>query len=186
MRKLLLLALLLCLAAGITPAHAQEFPDSSLEATITRLNQIVPNLSRPDRWQFQILFPSTDSAVMCPLVPGFKTDTTRQPFVVSLFYGETEYIFHAAQDASVIEPCDPQLGGIGMQPLPTDQVPAVDACRLSPSGEFANIRVQPDVEADQLFTLEGERLVLGRNGETTWWLIQEGWVANTVVNISGD
>ncbi|MEM6527576.1 MAG: SH3 domain-containing protein [Chloroflexota bacterium] len=187
MKRLLTVVMLLCFAAAFaTPrAQAQELSDEAFEATISQLNQIIPGIGRPDRWQFQILFPSTDSAVMCPLVPGYKTQNTRQPFIVSLFYGETEYIFHASSDGFAIQPCDPKLGQVGMAQIST--VPAAaDACTLTPGGGFANIRIQPDIEAQQVFTLEEGRQVLGRNGDTTWYLIAEGWVAGTVVATSGD
>ncbi len=182
----LLPALLLLLLLPMPTAHAQGLSDEAFEATISAANQRVPGLGRPDRWEFEILLPSTDSAVMCRLVPGFKTDTTRQPFIVSLFYGETTYTLHAADDGSIIQPCDPQLGNIGMQPLPA--LPrAADACTVTPgNGEFANVRLVPEVEAEQTGTITGEQLVLGRNEDTTWYLVESGWVAGTVVSTAGD
>lgn len=182
----LLPALLLLLLLPMPTAHAQGLSDEAFEATISAANQRVPGLGRPDRWEFEILLPSTDSAVMCPLVPGFKTDTTRQPFIVSLFYAETTYTLHAADDGSIIQPCDPQLGNIGMQPLPA--LPrAADACTVTPgNGEFANVRLVPEVEAEQTGTITGEQLVLGRNEDTTWYLVESGWVAGTVVSTAGD
>ncbi|MEL6272451.1 MAG: hypothetical protein AAFR22_21785, partial [Chloroflexota bacterium] len=189
MKRLLTVMMLLCIAANYTliieEAHAQELSDEAFEATIARLNTIIPGIGRPDRWEFQILFSSTDSAVMCPLVPGYKTGNVRQPFIVSLFYGETEYIFHTSAEGFAIQPCDPKLGLIGMSQIATVEA-APDACMLTPSGGFANIRIQPDVEAQQTFTLEESRQVLGRDADTTWYLTTEGWVAGTVVTTSGD
>ena len=185
-RHLLLIACLL-LAVPVTRAQDQTLPDAAFEATIARAQSLIPTLGRPDRWGFQVLLPSTDSAVMCPLVPGYKTDTTRTPFIVTLFYGETEYVLHTAQDGSIIQPCDEKFGaaGSGMslaQPVPQ----AADACTVSPSGPFANVRVQPNTEADSLGEIQAQRLVLGRDENTTWYLTENGWVAGTVVTTSGD
>lgn len=193
LRRTAFVMLCLLLTVPLASVSAQELSDAALEATISRANQLTPNLGRPSRWEFEILLPSTDSAVMCPLTPGYKTDTTRQPFIVTLFYdtasGEPEtYDFHVAGDGSVIQPCDPAFTGeIGMSAYSPALPQAADACTVTPSnGEFANVRLQPDVDAEQLGAITGQQLVLGRNEETTWYLTQTGWVAGTVVNTAGD
>lgn len=62
------------------------------------------------------------------------------------------------------------------------------ACYVSPASAFANIRERASVDSaqvDQIF--EGSSWqVFGRNTEGTWYFINPGWVAGTVVTTSGD
>lgn len=62
------------------------------------------------------------------------------------------------------------------------------ACYISPADAFSNVRERPNTDAaqvDQIF--EGSSWqVFGRNTEGTWYFINPGWVAGTVVVTSGD
>jgi hypothetical protein len=62
------------------------------------------------------------------------------------------------------------------------------ACYISPADAFSNVREKPNTDAkqvDQIF--EGSSWqVFGRNTEGTWYFINPGWVAGTVVTTSGD
>ncbi|MEO0565448.1 MAG: hypothetical protein AAF125_25295, partial [Chloroflexota bacterium] len=177
--------LLICLGLIflVLPTTAQNLSDAALEAAINAANEAVPSLGRPARWTFEILLPTNDSALGCPLVPGVNTSLSKTPYIVDLVYVtngvETVYAVHAAGDGSSAQRCDDKFGGVGMGGaafLPAPSAP--DACFASPSGPFANVRSAPAVDAVQLAEITLERPVLGRNPDFTWWLVAEGWVAN--------
>ena len=187
-RLLLILAALLLCVPLVGAQDEQELPDIVLQTATQTAERLLPGLGLRDGWSFEILFPSSDSALNCPLVPGYKTDTVRLPFVVSLEYGEQVYRVHISDDASLVVPCDLQLGAatVGTSALQTDLPQAADACQVTPTQGFANVRLQPSTDAPQPTTIETTKLVLGRNENTTWYLTDAGWVAGTVVNPQGD
>ena len=174
----------------IPAVHAQDLPDAALQTATRTVERLVPGVGIRDSWQFELLFPSTDSALNCPIVPGYKTDTERQPFVVDLTYGSQVYRVHVSGDGSLAVPCDNKFGpnNRGISALDTTPTQAANACQVTPSGDFANLRNEPNVDATSLGQLNAEdtKLVLGRDADTTWYLTDVGWVAGTVVNTRGD
>lgn len=178
--RIILMTLLLI--SGITTS-AQGLSDPALQAAIEAANAAQPNLGRPTRWEFEILLPTNDSALSCPLVAGVQTSESKTPIIVTLYY-DMPYIVHVASDGSKAQPCDGKFPNMGVIPMPAPT--AADACTLTPSGPFANVRSIPDAEAPQLGTIEGSRPALGRNADWTWYLVAEGWVAGTVVTTMGN
>lgn len=189
MRKLSLLVLFSLVVPVLT--WAQGLNDPALQAAIDAANAADPNLGRPLRWEFEILLPTTDSALSCPLVPGVQLADASTPYVVTLYYGgpngELPYVVHVAQDGSRAQRCDTKFPNMGMSAVSLlPEATAPDPCTVVPSGPFANVRSAPDTEAEQTATIEGARPALGRNTDFTWYLVAEGWVAGTVVTNSGD
>ncbi len=187
MRHVIPLWVALFIIAPLT-AQAQTLPDPALQAAIAATREAIPTLPDPLRWEFEILLPTADSALSCPLVPGVQLPEQRTPYVVELFMpGDESYIVHVAQDGSRAQRCDPKFPDMGMATasiLPGDT--ASDACTVTPSGPFANVRAAPDVDAPQTATQEGPRPALGRDADWTWYLIAEGWVAGTVITPAGN
>ncbi len=189
MRKLPFLLLFLLILPALT--WAQGLNDPALQAAINAANAADPNLERPMRWEFEILLPTTDSALSCPLVPGVQLAETQTPYIVTLYFGGTDdevpYVVHVAQDGSSAQRCDAKFPNMGMSAVSLlPQATAATPCTVTPSGPFANVRSAPDTEAEQTASIEGERQALGRNTDFTWYLVAEGWVAGTVINNSGD
>jgi WD40 repeat protein len=189
MRKLFFLPLFLLIFPTLT--WAQGLDDPALQAAIAAANQADPNLGRPLRWEFEILLPTTDSALSCPLVPGVQLANASTPYIVTLFFGgpdgEVPYVVHVARDGGSAQRCDTKFPNMGMSTV--SLLPAATAatpCTVVPSGPFANVRAAPDTEAEQTTTIESARQALGRNADFTWYLIAEGWVAGTVVTNTGD
>lgn len=174
----LMLALLM-----MWPAGAQGLSDPALQAAVAAASAARPDLGRPTRWEFEILLPTNDSAMSCPLVAGVQTSISTTPIVVTLYYDEP-YVVHVASDGSKAQPCDWKFPSMGVIPMPPPSAP--DACTITPSGPYANVRATPDTEGVPLGTIEGDRPALGRNAEWTWYLVAEGWVAGTVVNATGN
>ncbi|GAB4508975.1 MAG: hypothetical protein OHK0046_03060 [Anaerolineae bacterium] len=84
---------------------------------------------------------------------------------------------------------DIAVSGVGCGTLPIfDDGSAPNVCRLSPGGEFSNVRSAPTTESAVISTiLQGTtHIVLASNAEGTWFLIEQGWVATTVSTITGN
>lgn len=185
-RMLRLITLLLAVIALVPlTVQAQGLSDPALQAAINAANERLPNLGRPDRWSFELLFATKDSALSCPLVSGVQLPDSKEPIIVTLSYGDVGYVVHVASDGSRAQACDPKFPSMGIQPV-SEIEQASDACVVTPTGEFANVRALPDTEADQLGQITEARPALGRNEAFTWYLVQEGWVAGTVVNPTGN
>ena len=82
-----------------------------------------------------------------------------------------------------------QTSGTACATLPiVDASRPIETCYLSPSGAFANVRAIPTTEGDLVTTINGDtnHPILGRNEDSTWYLIQDGWAAFSVVELIGN
>lgn len=70
----------------------------------------------------------------------------------------------------------------------TDPDAVTTACFVSPAGAFANVRAQPSIDAQQVSTIYENTSwqVTARNTDGTWFYINPGWVASSVVTLSGE
>lgn len=112
---------------------------------------------------------------------GFGRTADNQWYQVR-FFGETI----AWVSAGVVSVSDACLSLPVSAAVDPDAV--TTACFVAPAGAFANIRQQPDVNAAQVDTIYENSTwqVLARNTDGTWYFIEPGWVALTVVTAEGD
>ncbi|MGB1286160.1 MAG: hypothetical protein ACPG7F_06490 [Aggregatilineales bacterium] len=244
-----------------------QIPPQVLEASIQATQTALPELGRPDRWDFQQLAPTDDSSMGCSLVTGTTLPAPVTPFRVVLYYNDVGYTVYTSTDGTRTQLCDEKFGdamaapqtvsptgciftaisdgtlasnpdinsaiagatfiggaslegfgrsadsawyqvrtdtgtgwvqaaavtpGTGCDSLPitaslsTDA--GADACLITPTGNFSNVRSQPNTDAPQVDTIFENSVweVLGQNSAGTWYFIQSGWVAISVSTVSGN
>ncbi|QPC82886.1 hypothetical protein G4Y79_00510 [Phototrophicus methaneseepsis] len=68
-----------------------------------------------------------------------------------------------------------------------DSTTGSQACFLVPASTYSNVRTQPTTDSEQVGSIfEGTTWqVYARNGESTWYYIEPGWVASSVVTLQG-
>lgn len=196
MQRKLILVMMIFMMVSASLVMAQDTPERVREAAINALNQAIPGIGRPDSWRHVGPQSSTQSSLDCPGTPGVALQSPLSYYQVWLTYGADEYLIHVSADANSFVYCDPKIPGSAsyqgadgsVQPT---QSPAVNltpttSCALSTSN--ANVRVSPSTSAAvaTVITEASSVPVVGRTPQSTWWQIGEGWIANTVVTVSGD
>lgn len=195
LHRLILFILILSAILIIVPsALAQDLPADIIPTAVDAANAAIPGLGQPNEWRWSFVPNVRDSALGCPLVTGTPLDTPVTVYQVTLIYGIESYNVFVSVDTTRVQLCDSKFPGLGLaatntpSPTPTGPTPTPGACVLSPTGAFANVRGVPSLDGTQVDTITENttHAVLGRNSESTWYLIEQGWVSSTVIVLSGD
>jgi WD40 repeat protein len=130
-----LICILLMLMLSATYVSAQDTPAPIRDAAIADLNTRLPGIGRPDGWQHS-LENSSDRNLNCPLMGlGGALTAQVQVYVLTLFYGNTSYVYRVSADASIVVACDQQLLQPSASTTPPTLAPSTctDAVRLKTS-----------------------------------------------------
>lgn len=103
-RRQKLFFLLMFLLVPFSSAFAQSDDSVPRESAITAMRDYKP--TRPTSWRYEILLPTNNSALGCPLTQG--TDLGRQvtPYRYTFIYPDGEYVVYVASDGTVVQLCD--------------------------------------------------------------------------------
>jgi WD40 repeat protein len=198
MRLGLISILSLMLFSIVLPLYAQDAPPGLIEAAITAANESNPELGRPSNWTWEQLPPTNFSTLACPIAVGYDTGTAVTPYRVRLTFAAGEYVVHVSADTAQVQLCDVKFADMGSgtsgtgDPTPDPAVPTATvvpgSCMLAPAAAYSNVRSHPALEGALLGVIyeNSSYPVLGRNDVGTWFLIEAGWVASSVAELSGD
>ncbi len=199
MRLLLNFLVLILLITMLIPAvvQAQDTPVHIVEAAIAAANADLPTLGRPTGWRHQILPQASDTALGCPIAVGTPLAAPVTPYKVWLVYDTVEYVVHVSADGQITQLCDrkfPSMAGgtpaptaAPGTPQPTATLPP-NTCLLTTIGAFSNVRTAPSLEGVVVTEIFENRTyrVYGMTADSSWYLIEEGWVSNTVSQVQGE
>lgn len=179
----------------ITPLgviRAQEDPDrAAREAAIIHLNQAIPGIGRPERWEWENLGLVSNTALNCPLATGTALSTPVSVFKITLFYENASYLYHVSANGATVVPCDNKIPSSGGVP------PSLATCTFD-GASLVNIYQAPLRSSALLGTLgtafpgATNFRATGRNATTDWLMVtfsggvQVGWVGvSDITNLQG-
>lgn len=191
LRYVFILILLFAMVGGATAQQdpIQRIVDKAIEAA----NAAIPTLGRPISWQWLQLSPVSNSALGCPSASGVTLATPVTPYKITLKYaGDAEYVVYVSADTTLVQLCDSKFPALPTSTPDGTLTPSptaggfVSPCTLAPLGAFANVRSQPAIDALQVSVIYENNAypIIGRNADSSWYLINEGWVSATVVQLS--
>lgn len=200
----LLTAGVLCLVAlaALPPGsvNAQDTtPPAVREAAITALNQAIPGIGRPNSWRYDILGQTNGSTLGCPLAVGYALDSPVNAYRIWLSYSGVEYLLYVSEDATIVQPCDSKIPGMGSGPMGDGSTTfQIGSCLASPSTGDQTLFSAPDglgtSSGMSLASMTAPVPVTGRNEASTWievgiastFSLDPYWIPAANVQLTGD
>lgn len=183
LRKLFLLCTLFSLA---TITYAQETPPLVRDAALDA-GEAARGI-RANNWRFEVLDPTTDSALGCPLVQGETMPVEVTPYRMSLLYPDGIYVVHVSADGQMVQLCDDKFGDAMTDP------PVDDAAACTLTAQAVNpVYAAPDTRVAGIFsTVAGTAYEpFSRSADSAWYQITNddnalGWSEATNFAVAGD
>lgn len=79
------------------------------EAAIAAFLRSNPARGFPPSYTYTFTVPTHDSSLGCPLIEGVMLDQPVVPYHIVLSYPDGDFVYHVADDLSILFPCDEQL-----------------------------------------------------------------------------
>lgn len=168
----------------VASAMAQETPplvrDAALDAAEAALGVRAVN------WTFEVLEPTTDSSLGCPIVAGEEMALEVTPYRMSIIYDDGIYVVHVSTDGRMVVLCDEKFGAA----LETTPEPDPNACTIVAAG--SPVYAAPDNLVAGVFNAVGGASYepFARTADLSWLQITDGegnvgWIEATSVTASG-
>ncbi|MDQ7033473.1 MAG: hypothetical protein Q9P01_01160 [Anaerolineae bacterium] len=180
--------LMAILLLTVIPLAAQDnTPPAVREAALDAAEAVLG--VRSTNWRFQVLNPTNDSALGCPLVEGESMPIEVTPYRMELIYADGVYVVHVSADGRQVQLCDSKFGAAMTSPVTVAVDP--NACMLTPIAAIAAYAA-PDNSVVGIFTANAGTAYepFGRSSDGGWFQIASdvgiGWVDIEQITLTGD